>query len=323
MTRLLSSNPPRVWSRIAAMRHRDPADAISKAKSARIALGALFGGAAGIALAPIFVRVSELGPSATAFWRLALALPVFWLWMKIEGRGLGAPRQPSSFTDCRRLIVAGLFFAADLAVWHWSITLTSVANATLLANFAPIFVTLGAWLWFDQQSSRTFILGMVSALAGATILIGTSFHLSLRHLLGDVLGLVTAVFYAGYILAVKELRNDFSSATILMWSGVASAMALLPISLLSGEGLIAFTAEGWAVLIGLALISQVGGQGLITYALAHLPAAFSSVGLLLQPAIAALLAWIILSEPLGVWQALGGVIVLAGIAVARRGSRSS
>jgi drug/metabolite transporter (DMT)-like permease len=295
----------------------------TEGRSARIALGALFGGAAGIAFAPIFVRLSELGPSATAFWRLALALPVLWLWMRIEGRGLGAPRQPSSFTDYRRLMVAGLFFAADLAVWHWSITLTSVANATLLANFAPIFVTLGAWLWFGQRFSRAFILGMATALAGATILIGTSFHLSLRHLLGDVFGIVTAVFYAGYILAVKELRDDFSSATILMWSGVAGAMALLPISLLSGEGLVAFTAGGWAVLIGLALISQVGGQGLITYALAHLPAAFSSVGLLLQPAIAALLAWVILYEPLGVWQALGGVIVLAGIAVARRGSRSA
>jgi drug/metabolite transporter (DMT)-like permease len=303
------------------MSSNDSVASKAEGRSARIALGALFGGAVGIAFAPIFVRLSEVGPSATAFWRLALAFPAIWLWMRIEGRGLGAPRQPSSFTDYRRLIVAGLFFAADLAVWHWSITLTSVANATLLANFAPIFVTLGAWLWFGQHFSRTFILGMATALAGATILIGTSFHLSLQHLLGDVLGLVTAVFYAGYILAVKELRDDFSSATILMWSGVASAMALLPISLLSGEGLVAFTAEGWAVLLGLALISQVGGQGLITYALAHLPAAFSSVGLLLQPAIAALLAWIILSEPLGLWQAVGGAIVLAGIVLARRESR--
>lgn len=295
---------------------------LAQVRSARIALGALFGGAAGIAFAPIFVRLSELGPSATAFWRLALALPALWLWLTVEARGRGAPRQPSCMADYRRLIVAGLFFAADLAVWHWSITLTSVANATLLANFAPIFVTLGAWLWFGQHFSRTFILGMATALAGATILIGTSFHLSLRHLLGDVLGLVTAVFYAGYILAVKELRDDFSSATILVWSGVVSAVTLLPITLLSGEGLIAFTVRGWAVLIGLALISQVGGQGLITYALAHLPAAFSSVGLLLQPAIAALLAWIILYEPLGLWQALGGAIVLAGIVLARWGSRS-
>src|SRR3972149_1379480 len=119
----------------------------AEGRSARIALGALFGGAAGIAFAPIFVRLSELGPSATAFWRLALALPVLWLWMRIEGRGLGAPRQPSSFTDYPRLIVAGLFFFAGPSVWHWAITLTSVANAALLAHFPPLFVTLGAWAW--------------------------------------------------------------------------------------------------------------------------------------------------------------------------------
>ena len=216
---------------------------------------------------------------------------------------------------------AGLFFAFDLAVWHLSITITSVANATLLANFAPIFVTLGAWLWFGQRFHLTFILGMATALAGATILIGISFRLSLQHLLGDALGLVTAVFYAGYILAVKELRDDFSSATVLLWSGAVSSITLLPIALLSGEGLVAFTARGWAVLISLALLSQVAGQGLITYALAHLPAAFSSVGLLLQPAVAAALAWIILDEPVGLWQSLGGAVVLSGIVLARRGSR--
>lgn len=293
---------------------------VRQARTARVALSALFGGAVGIAFAPIFVRLSEVGPSATAFWRLSLALPALWLWMAIEGKQRGAPRQPSCMADYRRLTLAGLFFAADLAVWHWSILFTSVANATLLANFAPIFVTLGAWLWFGQRFRLTFILGMATALLGATILIGISVHLSFQHLLGDLLGLVTAVFYAGYILAVKELRDEFSSATVLTWSGVVSSVALLPIALLSGEGLVAFTAKGWGVLIGLALISQVGGQGLITYALAHLPAAFSSVGLLLQPAVAAALAWIILSEPVGFWQAIGGVVVLAGIVLARRGS---
>jgi len=290
--------------------------------SARMALGTLFGGAVGIAFAPIFVRLSELGPSATAFWRLALALPALWLWMTIEGRGPQASRQPSCMSEYSRLIAAGLFFAADLAVWHWSITLTSVANATLLANFAPVFVTLGAWWWFGQGVRMTFILGMVTALAGASILIGTSVHISLRNLLGDALGLVTAVFYAGYILAVKELRRDFSSVTVLLWSSLVSAIALLPISGLSGERLLASSSRGWLVLIGLALVSQVGGQGLITYALAHLPAAFSSVGLLLQPAVAAALAWIILSEPVGLWQGLGGLVVLIGIASARSGTRS-
>ncbi len=291
--------------------------------SARAALSALLAGAVGIAFAPIFVRLSELGPSATAFWRLALALPPLWLWVTVERGRTVAPRQPSCMSDYRRMVAAGLFFAADLAVWHWSITFTSVANATLLANATPIFVTLAAWLWYGQQFTPTFIFGMGTAMAGATILAGASFRMSVQHLLGDALGLLTAVFYAGYILAVKELRDEFSAATIMTWSGVASALTLLPVTLLSGEGLIATTIGGWAVLVGLALISHVGGQGLIASALAPLPAAFSSVGLLLQPAVAALLAWIILGEPIGPWQALGGVIVLAGIVLARQGSRSA
>ena len=152
-------------------------------------MGALFGGAVGIAFAPIFVRLSEVGLSATAFWRLALALPPLWLWMTIEGWGTGTRHQPSCMSDYRRLVVVGLFFAFDLAVWHWSIRFTSVANATLLANFAPIFVTLGAWLWFGQRSRQTFILGMATALVGATILVGINLRLSVQHLLGDVLGL--------------------------------------------------------------------------------------------------------------------------------------
>ena len=128
------------------------------------------------------------------------------------------------------------------------------------------------------------------------------------------------MFYAGYMLAVKKLRADFSTATVMAWSAAAGAIALLPLALVSGESIIATTAYGWGVLLALALLSHVGGQSLIAYALAHLPAAFSSVSLLLQPVAAALLAWLILSEALGLLQGLGGAVVLAGIALARRGS---
>ncbi len=163
-------------SAIAPMSEAGPNLSLSQshARSTRIALSALFGGAVGIGFAPICVRLSELGPSATAFWRLALSLPPLWVWLAIEGQATVAPRRPSCVTDYRRLAVAGLFFAADLAVWHWSITFTSVANATLLANATPIFVTLAAWLWFGQRFTRTFILGMAAAMAGATILAGAS-----------------------------------------------------------------------------------------------------------------------------------------------------
>lgn len=287
----------------------------------RIALIALLTGALGIAFAPIFVRLSELEPSATAFWRLAFAIPALWVWMAVEPKGGARSRKPSSLADYARLTAAGLFFAGDLAIWHWSIRYTSVANSTLLANFAPIFVTLVSWLVFKERFSRTFLMGLALALCGAVVLMGQSLKLSPDHLFGDALGLLTAVFYGGYILAVGRLRAEFSTATIMTWSGVVTGLALLPIALLSGESLIAGSLGGWAVLLGLALVSHAGGQSLITYALAHLPAAFSSVSLLLQPAAAAVLAWALLAEPLGAFQAIGGAVVLAGILMARRGSR--
>ena len=291
-------------------------------QKARVALAILLLGALGIAFAPIFVRLSELGPTATAFHRILLALPALWLWQNMESRGARRPRRPTGWPDYLGLIAAGLLFAGDLAFWHWSIRFTTVANATLLANFAPVFVTLYGFALFGERFSRTFLIGMSLALVGACVLMGRSLNLSPSHLLGDALGVITAMFYAAYIVAVGRLRARFSTATIMAWSGLATCAALLPIALISGESLVATTVFGWAMLAGLALISHAGGQSMIAYALAHLPAAFGSVSLLLQPAAAAVLAWWILDEALGPWQALGAAVILAGIYLARRGSRS-
>jgi drug/metabolite transporter (DMT)-like permease len=288
----------------------------------RIALAALLAGATAIAFAPIFVRLSELGPTATAFWRVAFAAPVLMLWLASEQRRLGpAARRPATSRDWWSLAAAGFFFAGDLAVWHWSITLTSVANSTLFANFAPIFVTPVAFLLFGERIRPAFLIGLALSIAGAALLMGQSLTLSFDHILGDALGIVTAAFYAGYMLVVSRLRAVFSTATIMAWSAVVTAILLVPVALLSGESLIAGTLYGWSVLLGLALLSHCGGQSLIAYAFAHLPASFSSVALLLQPAVAAVLAWLLFSEALGPLQAIGGVVILAGIVIARRASQ--
>ncbi len=284
------------------------------------ALITLFSGAVAISFAPILVRLSEVGPIATAFWRLTLALPVLWVALTV-GNQSTAVRRPNSFSDYRRLSVAGLFFAANLAVLNWAINLTSVANATLLDNLAPIFVTLGAWFLFRQRVTPVFSVGMLLALSGAAMLIGQSFALNIEHLWGDLLGVFSASLYGGYILAVKNLRHNFSTATVMAWSGVSASLALLLLTIVSGEPLLgSVTWHGWFVLLALAIVVHAGGQGLIAQALAHLPAAFSAVGLLLQPALAALLAWGLLDEALGPTQALGGIIILAGIILARKGS---
>lgn len=289
---------------------------------ARLALPALLIGAVGIAFAPIFVRLSELGPSATGFHRILLSLPVLWLWTEFGvRRNSNAVSRPTARTPVKSqwglAILSGLFFAGDIALWHWSIRLTSVANATLLANFAPVFVALGAWLLLNERVTVHFLIALVIALFGTAMVMGASIGQD-RHLIGDMLGILTAVFYAGYILSVKQLRETMATGPLMFWTGIFSAAALLPIALLSGEGLVAGSLYGWAVLAGLAFISHCGGQGMIAYALAHLPASFSSLTLLLQPVVAAFLAWGLLAEPLGLLQSAGGAVVLFGVFLASR-----
>jgi drug/metabolite transporter (DMT)-like permease len=287
-----------------------------------LALLALISGGAIIGFAPILVRLSQVGPLTTAFWRLLLAVPVLWAWQHGQSERPGAVSRPSSPAAYGHFIIAGLFFAGDLSLWHLSVAYTTVANATLLVNFAPVFVTLGAWLLFGRRVGLVFVVGMAAALAGAAILVGASFNVSAQNFLGDALALVAAVFYAGYFLWVKRLRNTFSTVTIMAWNSIVMTVALWPAALLSGEQFWPASWQGWLVLLVLAVVIHIGGQGIIAYALAHLPAAFSSVTLLVQPVVATLAAWLLLSEALTPLQAAGAMVVLVGIFVARRGSQN-
>lgn len=290
-----------------------------------MALLCLLVGAVFIATTPILIRLSELDPISTAFYRMLFALPAMGLWSAFEKRG-GAASSPASSPVAGGgghwgLVLVGVFLAADLVVWYWSVRLTSVANATLLVNTAPLYATLGGFVLFGERFSKTFLLGMALALGGAFVLMGESIRVDLDNLLGDGLALLAAGLYAAYIMGVGKLRARFSSATILLWSCGVAALLLLPVAAAFGDGLVAATLFGWAVLVALALVSHVGGHGFLVYALGHLPAAFSTVGLLLQPVFASAFAWIILNEAVGGWQAVGAAVVMAGIFVAQRGTR--
>ena len=283
------------------------------ARARTLAIMALLVGATCIGTSALFVKVSEAGPVSTAFWRVFLALPFLWTWAALTPRDSAAAHNNSRGL----LIAAGFFFAGDLAVWHWSIVLTSVANAVLLANLAPIFVTLAAWWIWRKKPAAMFLAGLAAALTGVMLMVGGDFSLvSDRALLGDALGVVTAMFYAAYQLTVKKLRGSVSTARIMAVSSVVTAAFLLPIAWLSGETFFPVSAIGWLKVFGLALISQVAGQSLIAYAMAHLPATLSSVGLLLQPVMAGLFAWILLGETLGAVAFVGAALVLVGIRIA-------
>jgi drug/metabolite transporter (DMT)-like permease len=282
----------------------------------RLALPALLLGAAGIGLAPILVRLAGregVGPSAAAFWRLALALPALALWTRLDRAPAPARK------DALLLVLAGLFFAADLAFWHESILRTRVANATLLACLASSLAALASWVLFRERLRGLVLAGLVAALAGAALLMQGS--AGTRLLAGDALGALAAVFYAAYLLAVGRLRARCSTAATMAWSGLGATAGLAAAVAIAGEPLLPDTPRGWLWVAALALVAQFGGQTLIAYALAHLSMAFSAVSLLVQPLVAAAVAWAWFGETLGPWQLAGGLLILAGIAAARLGDQ--
>ena len=288
----------------------------------RIAIFAIFVGAVTIAFAPILVRLSELGPMATGFHRFLLAIPIYWIIATTLPRRVAVEgnKTPQTVRDFLLIGMAGLYLAADIMAWHYSIQMTTVANSTLLANVAPVFVVLGSWLLFRTRVTGTYLTGLVAAMTGVFILSRASLSLSEEHFIGDLLGILTAVFYAAYQMSVERLRKRFSTLTIMKFAIPVSAVCMMPAALASGEELFPVTLAGWAFLIALAAGPQVFGQGLIAWSLAHLPVAFASVSLLVQPVTAALIAWALFDEVINPQQAVGGIIVLAGIMLARRGS---
>ncbi len=268
-------------------------------------------------ISPIFVRfaAADVGPFASAFWRVALSLPVLYAWMRIEEAK--APAHAPKVPFARATILAGLAFTGDLFFWHLSILKTTVANATFFATTAPLFVILIVWLVLRQRVSRGTLVGLLFCLVGGAALIGQSLQVAPDRIRGDLFGIATAFFFGLYFLAVGRAREQAGAARVTFEAGVVTSAALLVIALLLDTRVMPQTWQGLAALTAMAFISHAGGQGLLAVALGRLPPVFSSLVIFLEAVAAALFGWLILGEALTLIQALGGALILFGIWAAR------
>lgn len=279
------------------------------------ALAAVAFGATMTGFAPIFARLSEVGAIPTAFHRMAFASLALGLLLAL----LPTPRErrPARAFDTLLLGAAGLFFAGDLGFFHAALANTSVANATLLVNLAPVLVGLGAWALFGERPSLHYLGGLALAVAGAAWLSAAAARNVETGLTGDLQAVAAACFYAAYLLTLKRLRAVFSAAALMFWSSAAAAAALLAVALTLDEPLLPESLEGWAAVAALGLVGHAIGQGLVAQGLKQLPVAYSALVLLLQPLVAAAAAWAIFNEALLLGQLAAGLLLLAGLVVAR------
>lgn len=279
------------------------------------ALGVLVFGACVIGLAPILVRLTEAGPAAAGFWRYAFAMPLLaMLTIRTTGR-IGKPS--------RIALWAGVFFALDIGFWHYAVHFTSVTNATVLTNLTPVVVTAFAWIFLKQRPAGLFLVAVGAAVAGAWLMaIEKGSGAIINQPLGDMLALMTALWYALYFLAMAEGRRTQSASELMFWVSVVGAPLLLIAAVALGEPLLPTSVLGWSAVAGLGLM-HVGGQGSIAWAMGRLPTSTASVVVLLQPIVAAWLGWLLFFEPIGRLQAIGAVVTLLGVILAQWASRSS
>jgi drug/metabolite transporter (DMT)-like permease len=286
-----------------------------------VAIAAMIGAALAMSISPSLVRFADVGPLSSAFWRVFLALPILWLWMRAEEKGAVAGRSASWTLP---ILLSGLFFAGDLLLWHLAIMKTTIANATFFATMAPLWVVIFGWLVLKQKAERATLAGLGFCLVGGSALVYQSISLNPAHSLGDALGIGTGVFFGLYFLAVGAARKQTGAARVTFEMSIVTVVILLAAALIAEGNILPHSAKGWAVLFALAFISHAGGQGLLSVALGRLPAAFSSLVIFLEAVGAAGFAWLLQNEPVSTIQAIGGAIILAGIWVARpRGAGQS
>jgi drug/metabolite transporter (DMT)-like permease len=277
------------------------------------ALAVLVFGGAVIGLSPILVRLTETGPAAAGFWRLAVALPLLAI---ITRRVSGPIGRPSKLA-----VVAGLLFALDLGFWHYGVHYTSVTNATVLSNLTPVVVTAFAWIFLKQRPRALFLLAVGVAVAGCWLMaLAKGGGPGGNPPLGNALSVTTAFWYALYMIAIGEGRKREGAARLMFWSSVVGAPLLLACAVMLGEGILPAGPGGWAACIGLGLMHVVG-QGSIAWAMGRLPTSLASVTILVQPVVAGWLGWMLFAEAIVPLQATGAVVALCGVVLAQWASR--
>ncbi|TET97957.1 MAG: DMT family transporter [Anaerolineales bacterium] len=266
-----------------------------------------------IGFSAIFVRQAGVPGTVASFYRMAiptviLAAPAI---KRLRERKRSGP-------PLRWAVLGGFVFALDLSFWASGVVISGATIPTLLANTAPVWVGLGALLFFREELPRKFWFGLAIALLGTALVLGLESLRSMSLDLGALLGLLAGIFYAAYFLITQLGRKSLDVLSYFWVSGVSATVALFIFNLLLSQPMWGFTSKTYFNLLALGLISQGVGLLAINYVQGFLPATIVSTTLLGQPVVTALLAGPLLGEKLQPAQIVGGAAVLLGVYIVHR-----
>ena len=288
----------------------------SAARTGRHAFAALIVANLFLALGPWMVRLADVGPVAAGFWRLTLAIPLLLLFTRYGARNRLRPE----WGLLMLFALGGLFFAADLAAWHYGILRTKLANATLFGNSSSFLFALYGFVVMRSLPKGSQAGAFILAIIGTALMLGNSYELSPRHFAGDLFAILAGFFYFLYLVVIDRARKRLGPMPVLALATAAGAMPMLLFALALGETVVP---GDWTPLIFLSISSQVIGQGLLVYAMGHLSPLVVGVALLTQPAVTALIGWLAYDERLSATDIFGALLICAALVLIRLPQRET
>jgi drug/metabolite transporter (DMT)-like permease len=286
-------------------------------RSARVpAYLALLAAIAGIAWSAILVRWAGVPGAVSAFYRVLVAGVVLLPWRLMRG-----PTRPIASRAAVIAVFGGVFFALDIALWNTSVMHTGAAVASILGNNTPIFVGILTWLVLRRRPRAAFWIGLSLSVVGCLLIMVGPVHAGSAPItvFGNLMAIAASFFFAGYLVTTERVRREMDTLTFNALAIAGSILTMLIVCVAMRFPLTGYPPRAWLALVALGLVSQLASYYALVYALGHLPATLTSVGLLAQVPSTAFLAWLLLGEPLTPLQLAGGAVVLAGIVVVNRG----
>ena len=271
---------------------------------------ALFAGILIISSYPTSVKLNATPSSVAAFYRMAIACVLLIPWVIYQKKFI-IPKPSILFFS----ILSGICIAADVSLWNVAIKDSSIGQATLLVNLAPIWVGLASYFFLKHVPTRNFWIGTAIAVFGMMVFVGFKNFSNFEFDQAFIVAIIAGVFYAGYIITSKKALNELELLPFFTLSLLSSTIFLFIVNLILGEPLVGFSTGSWLIMLYQGIVVQLTAWMLINYALKRMRATRVSLSLLSQAFLSAFIARLVLHEHISNQMLLGGTIVIFGLAV--------
>ncbi len=264
-----------------------------------------------VSVSSIMIKFSDTPTSVAAMYRLLISVVMmlaFVRWKNI--RFIKMDKK-----DWAIVGLAGVFLGMHFLFWMESLVHTSVASSMVILALQPLFVMLGAYFLFKERYTKLTMLCMFIALLGSILIAWGDIGISKEALLGDGLSLIGTIFVSAYLLAGQKVSGKMDANVYSVIVFFIGGMVLLLYNVVNHIPVLSYGASDWIYFLLMAIIPTIFGQYIFNLLLKSLGATTVSVGIIGEPVLAIILAYLLLGETISLFQSAGGIMTLSGMAM--------